>query len=36
VAEILSHGAHITVLSPPELKTMLITDLQAALANYLP
>ena len=34
VAEILSHGPRITVISPPELKTMVVTELRAALDNY--
>lgn len=34
VAELLSHGPRITVISPPELKTMVTTELRAALENY--
>lgn len=34
VAELLSHGPRITVLSPPELKTMVKADLKAALEAY--
>ena len=34
VAQLLSYGPSVTVLSPPELKAMLLTDLRAALANY--
>ena len=34
VSELLSYGPRITVLSPPELKTMVLSDLRAALANY--
>lgn len=36
VAEILSHGPQITVISPPELKTLVINELRAALGNYEP
>ena len=32
--ELLSHGSNIEVLSPPELKLQIITQLQAALNNY--
>jgi len=34
VAELLSFGPRITVLSPPELRTMVLSDLRDALANY--
>lgn len=34
VSELLSYGPNVTVLSPPELKTMLIADLRAAIGNY--
>lgn len=34
VQELLSHGPSITVLNPPELRAMMITNLQEALANY--
>ncbi|MDE7119761.1 MAG: WYL domain-containing protein, partial [Muribaculaceae bacterium] len=34
VAEILSHGPAVTVLSPRELKTMVIESLTASMANY--
>lgn len=36
VSEILSFGASVTVLSPPELRTMVINDLNNAIANYQP
>lgn len=34
VAEILSHGADVQVITPPELRAMVITQLQSALGNY--
>lgn len=34
VAEILSYGPRITVISPPELKMMVVAELEAALGNY--
>lgn len=34
VAELLSYGPQITVLTPPELRAMVVSDLRAALANY--
>lgn len=34
VSELLSFGPRVTVLAPPELKTMLIADLRAALDSY--
>lgn len=34
VAELLSHGPDITVVAPPELKTMVVESLRAALSNY--
>lgn len=34
VAELLSHGPRIAVLSPPELKTMVVNELRNALTNY--
>ena len=34
VQEILSHGANVEVLSPPELKATLINELKSALSNY--
>ncbi len=34
VEEILSHGPRITVLSPPELRTMIKKELQESLENY--
>lgn len=34
VAELLSHGNHITVLEPPELVARMKTELQSALDNY--
>lgn len=34
VAEILSHGPSVTVVSPPELKTMVVTALIETLDNY--
>ena len=34
VAQLLSYGPAVTVLSPPELRAMLLTDLRATLANY--
>lgn len=34
VEEILSHGPRLTVVSPPELRAMVITELRDALANY--
>lgn len=34
VQELLSYGARITVLSPPELKAMMITELQNSLNKY--
>lgn len=36
VEEILSHGSRITVLQPPELRAMVLTELHATLANYPP
>jgi hypothetical protein len=32
--ELMSHGASIEVLEPPELKTLILTELQQALNNY--
>ncbi len=34
VSELLSHGAQITVLEPPELKAMVMTSLKESIANY--
>lgn len=34
VAELLSHGPDITVIAPPELRTMVTDSLRQALANY--
>ncbi|MCM1449112.1 MAG: WYL domain-containing protein [Clostridiales bacterium] len=34
VEELLSHGARVTVLQPPELRAMVIEELQAALQSY--
>lgn len=34
VSEILSHGPGLTVVSPPELKAMVVTQLKETLANY--
>lgn len=34
VEEILSHGPRLTVLEPPELRTMVTTELRAALESY--
>jgi hypothetical protein len=34
VEEILSHGPRVTVLTPPELRAMVLTELQGALDNY--
>lgn len=34
VAELLSHGPRVAVLSPPELRAMVVSDLRDALANY--
>lgn len=34
VAELLSHGADITVLEPPELRAMVVTSLKESLENY--
>ncbi len=34
VQELLSYGPKVTVLDPPELKAMMVTSLQDALANY--
>ncbi len=34
VAQLLSYGPRITVVSPPELKTMVTNELRSALANY--
>lgn len=34
VEEILSHGSRITVLQPPELRAMVVSELQTALAGY--
>ena len=36
VEEILSHGPRVTVLEPPELRAMVVTELKAALDNYEP
>lgn len=34
IEEILSHGPRVTVVSPPELKAMIISSLRESLANY--
>ena len=34
VEELLSHGAQLTVLDPPELRAMMISDLENSLENY--
>lgn len=34
VEEILSHGSRVTVIQPPELKAMVLTELNEALRNY--
>lgn len=34
VEELLSHGPHITVIEPPELRAMMISSLQETIANY--
>ncbi|MDE7472290.1 MAG: WYL domain-containing protein [Muribaculaceae bacterium] len=34
VEEILSHGSRVTVISPPELKAMVVSELEAALDAY--
>lgn len=34
VQELLSHGPRVTVISPPELKAMIVNDLHQSLANY--
>lgn len=34
VEEILSHGSRVTVIQPPELKAMVVTELADALKNY--
>lgn len=34
VQELLSHGSRITVVSPPELKAMVVSELKASLRNY--
>lgn len=34
VEELLSHGPHITVIEPPELRAMMINSLQETIANY--
>ena len=34
IQEILSHGAQVEVVSPPELKAIVVNELRAALANY--
>ncbi|MEG0559351.1 MAG: WYL domain-containing protein [Muribaculaceae bacterium] len=34
VQEILSHGVNVQVLSPPELRAMIVTELENALSNY--
>ena len=36
VSELLSFGPSVTVLAPPELRTMVVSELQSALANYSP
>lgn len=35
VSEILSHGSHVTVVNPPELKAMVRQELEGALAGYM-
>lgn len=34
IQEILSHGSQVEVMSPPELKAMVVNELRTALANY--
>ncbi len=34
VQELLSYGPKVTVISPPELRAMMVTSLEESLANY--